>query len=101
MKNIIIIILGLLLSFKSEAQQRRRAEVNAAPVVGALAGGAFILMGALQQPDEKWIQDPNGPFINKNQRGYWRNEKFFEDRNRVAAVASGIFIFGMSIKINF
>jgi len=102
MKNLIIIIISLLLSFKSEAQRRRNVDFEAGPVVlGTIAGGSFILFGLLQQPDEKWIQDPNGPFINKNQKGYWRNETFWEDRNRVAAVASGLFIFGLSVTIKF
>lgn len=101
-KLIILTILSFLLSSnQSEAQHRQQKIEGGSIIVGSIAGGAFILMGALQKPDEKWIQDPNGTFINKNQIGYWRNETFFEDRNRVAAVLSGVFIIGMSIKITF
>lgn len=102
MKKIIFLtLLGLLSYNQSEAQYRKRKVETTPIILGSVAGGAFILMGGLQKPDEKWIQDSNGSFYNMGQKGYWRNETFWEDRNRVAAVFSGIFIIGMSVKINF
>lgn len=104
MKKILLLtILGLILSLSESKSQNRRYssdDVQVSPVVlGVISGGAFILMGALQQPDEKWIESSSGTFYNKNQKGYWRNETFWEDRNRVAAVLSGVAIIGFSITI--
>lgn len=101
MKKLFIILLGLSLTLSTQAQRKYNRLEPGQVGFGLIAGGSFILFGLLQQPDEKWIQDPNGPFINKNQRGYWRNETFWEDRNRIAAVASGLFLFGASITIKF
>jgi len=102
MKRLFILLALNLLILNTSQAQYRRVQVEAGPViVGGIAGGAFILMGSLQQPDEKWIQDPKGPFYNMGQKGYWRNETFWEDRNRIAAVATGLFIFGASITIKF
>lgn len=100
-KLFIISLLGLILSTSVQAQRKYNSLEPGQVGFGLVAGGSFILFGLLQQPDEKWIQDPNGIFINKNQRGYWRNETFWEDRNRIAAVASGLFIFGLSVTIKF
>jgi len=104
-KRLIVIPL-LLLILTTNAQhvshKRRKDQADVAMgVLRGIAGGAFIINGLAQQPDEKWIVDPNGKFYNMGQKGYWRKETFWEDRNRIAAVASGFFIMGLSIKIKF
>ena len=98
----LLILLALCLVFNTSQAQRRYNRIEPGAVgVGLVAGGAFIIAGIAQRPDEKWIQDSKGTFYNMGQKGYWRNETFWEDRNRIAAVASGLFLIGASITIKF
>lgn len=96
MKKIILATL-LLITLQSTAQ-RRNVQVEFGQVgFGLLAGGAFVAAGLLQKPDERWDSN-KGNFQNPNA---WRKETFFEDRERVAAVASGLFIFTLAVTIKF
>ena len=104
-KRLIVIPLLLLIltanaQHVSHKRKKDKAEV-AMGVLGGIAGGAFIINGLAQKPDEKWIVDPKGPYYNMGQKGYWRNETFWEDRNRIAAVASGFFLIGLSLTVKF
>lgn len=98
MKKILLITL-VFAALQGQAQSKHRAESDfrARLGVGLLAGGAFVAAGLLQQPDERW-EPSRGPIQAPNA---WRRESFFEDRERVAAVASGIFLFSLVITVRF
>ena len=100
-KLILIAVLSFFITSESHAQARRVKVEIGSVVVGGIAGGAFALAGVLQKPDERWVPDPKGTFYNQGKMGSWRKETFWEDRNRVAAVFSGLFIFGASVAITF
>lgn len=101
MRKFKLLILCLLICLLTQAQSRRVRVEAGAVGFGLIAGGSFIVAGLAQQPDEKWVKDPKGLFYNNGEIGNWRRETFWEDRNRVLAVASGLFIFGASITIHF
>lgn len=85
-----------------KAQSKYRDDENKSKLIPIIGGGAFLVAGLLQRPDEKWIVDPNSSYTNNNgQRGYWRNEKIYESAPRSAAIVTGVLLIGVGIVIKF
>tara|TARA_R110000868_G_C10932596_1_gene766507 strand:- start:2050 stop:2364 length:315 start_codon:yes stop_codon:yes gene_type:complete len=98
---LVALALGMLSTQPAKAQFGSNIEISPR-VVTAVAGGAFLLAGALQRPDKVWVSDQNGPmFDNTGNKGYWRNEKFYESPGRSLALASGVFLLGVTVVIKF
>lgn len=105
MKKILILVLVLVSILPQvEAQSRRKTYHPDAPLrVGIAAGGAaFILAGALQQTEKRWVVDPNSQSTNSYaQHGYWRDEKVWENIPRSACFITGALLLCVSISIKF
>lgn len=93
--------LGMLAAKPAKAQFGSNIEVSPR-LVTAVAGGAFIAAGLLQRPDRVWVPDANAQtFDSAGKPGYWRNEKIYESPGRSLALASGVFLLGVTVVIKF
>jgi hypothetical protein len=98
---LVALALGMLAAKPAKAQFGSNIEVSP-NIVTAVAGGAFLVAGALQRPDKVWVPDQNGSmFDSAGNKGYWRNEKFYESPGRSLAMTSGVLLLGMSVIIKF
>lgn len=106
MKKLLILVLVLVSILPQvQAQSRRKTYHPDAPLrIGVAAGGAaFILVGALQQSEKRWVVDPNATNTNSQgtQHGYWREEKIWENIPRSACFITGALLLCVSISIKF
>lgn len=98
---LVALALGMLATKPAKAQFGSNVEVSPR-VVTAVAGGAFLVAGALQRPDKVWVPDQNGSmFDSAGNKGYWRNEKIYESPGRGLAMATGAMLLGVSVVIRF
>lgn len=105
----IIIMLTMILSIsvsQSNAQSKGRkyqGEYEISPrLTGAIAGGAFIIAGLLQRPDDVWVSDPNSQLVNSyGERGYFKQQKIWECPVRSATIGTGLLIIGFSFTYKF
>ena len=106
-KTITMVLLVNLLSFTKTNAQSFNKETNYKlqfnpTVLGAVAGGGFIVAGILTTPEKKWIPDNvSNSSTFYGQQGHWEKQKLWESQSRMAAIASGLLIIGLSITLNF
>ena len=106
-KTIMMVLLVNLLSFTTVNAQSFNKETNYKlqfnpTVLGAVAGGGFIVAGILTTPEKKWVADNvSNSSTFYGQQGHWEKQKVWESQSRMAAIASGLLIIGLSITLNF
>ena len=106
-KTIMMVLLVNLLSFTKTNAQSFNKETNyklqfSPTVLGAVAGGGFIVAGILTTPEKKWVADNvSNSSTFYGQQGHWEKQKVWESQSRMAAIASGLLIIGLSITLNF
>ena len=106
-KTIMMVLLVNLLSFTTVNAQSFNKETNYKlqfnpTVLGAVAGGGFIVAGILTTPEKKWVADNvSNSSTFYGQQGHWEKQKLWESQSRMAAIASGLLIIGLSITLNF
>ena len=106
-KTIMMVLLVNLLSFTTVNAQSFNKETNyklqfSPTVLGAVAGGGFIVAGILTTPEKKWVADNvSNSSTFYGQQGHWEKQKVWESQSRMAAIASGLLIIGLSITLNF
>ena len=106
-KTIMMVLLVNLLSFTKTNAQSFNKETNYKlqfnpTVLGAVAGGGFIVAGILTTPEKKWVADNvSNSSTFYGQQGHWEKQKVWESQSRMAAIASGLLIIGLSITLNF
>ena len=106
-KTITMVLLVNLLSFTTVNAQSFNKETNyklqfSPTVLGAVAGGGFIVAGILTTPEKKWVADNvSNSSTFYGQQGHWEKQKLWESQSRMAAIASGLLIIGLSITLNF
>ena len=102
-----VLLVSSLLSFtKVKAQsfnQQTNYKLQISPtVLGAIAGGGFIVAGVLTTPEKKWVADNvSNSSTFYGQQGHWEKQKLWESQSRMAAIVSGIMIMGLSITLSF
>ena len=106
-KTITMVLLVNLLIFTKTNAQSFNKETNYKlqfnpTVLGAVAGGGFIVAGILTTPEKKWVADNvSNSSTFYGQQGHWEKQKVWESQSRMAAIASGLLIIGLSITLNF
>ena len=106
-KTIMMVLLVNLLSFTKTNAQSFNKETNYKlqfnpTVLGSVAGGGFIVAGILTTPEKKWVADNvSNSSTFYGQQGHWEKQKVWESQSRMAAIASGLLIIGLSITLNF
>ena len=106
-KTITMLLLVNLLIFTKTNAQSFNKETNyklqfSPTVLGAVAGGGFIVAGILTTPEKKWVADNvSNSSTFYGQQGHWEKQKLWESQSRMAAIASGLLIIGLSITLNF
>ena len=71
-------------------------------LLGAIAGGGFIVAGILTTPEKKWIPDnTSNSSTFYGQQGHWGKQKIWESQSRMAAIVSGVMIMGLSVTLSF
>ena len=102
MKKIITLAI-LIASLNTNAQSHHHNQKDLGNRFTVGAGGvAFILMGALKTPEQRWVVDASSPNTNSyNQHGYWRTEKIYENPERSACVITGVILTTVSLTIKF
>ena len=106
-KTITMVLLVNLLIFTKTNAQSFNKETNyklqfSPTVLGAVAGGGFIVAGILTTPEKKWVADNvSNSSTFYGQQGHWEKQKVWESQSRMAAIASGLLIIGLSITLNF
>jgi hypothetical protein len=102
-----VLLVSSLLSFTNVKAQSFNKETNyklqiSPTVLGAIAGGGFIVAGVLTTPEKKWVADNvSNSSTFYGQQGHWEKQKLWESQSRMAAIVSGIMIMGLSITLSF
>ena len=102
----VLLVSSLLIFTKTNAQSFNKEtnyKLQISPtVLGAVAGGGFIVAGILTTPEKKWVADNvSNSSTFYGQQGHWEKQKVWESQSRMAAIASGLLIIGLSITLNF
>ena len=102
-----VVLVSSLLSFTKVNAQSFNKETNyklqiSPTMLGAIAGGGFIVAGILTTPEKKWVQDNvSNSSTFYGQHGHWEKQKIWESQSRMAAIVSGVVIMGLSITFSF
>jgi len=102
-----VLLVSSLLSFTNVKAQSFNKETNyklqiSPTVIGAIAGGGFIVAGILTTPEKKWVPDNVSNSVTfYGQQGHWEKQKIWESQSRMAAIISGALIMSVSITLNF
>ncbi len=102
-----VLLVSSLLSFTNVKGQSFNQPTNyklqiSPTVLGAIAGGGFIVAGVLTTPEKKWVVDNvSNSSTFYGQQGHWEKQKVWESQSRMAAIVSGIMIMGLSITLSF
>jgi len=102
-----VLLVSSLLSFTNVKGQSFNKETNyklqiSPTVIGAIAGGGFIVAGILTTPEKKWVPDNVSNSVTfYGQQGHWEKQKIWESQSRMAAIISGALIMSVSITLNF
>ena len=102
-----VLLVSSLLSFTNVKGQSFNQPTNyklqiSPTVLGAIAGGGFIVAGILTTPEKKWVADNvSNSSTFYGQQGHWEKQKLWESQSRMAAIVSGALIMSVSITVNF
>ena len=102
-----VLLVSSLLSFTNVKAQSFNQPTNyklqiSPTLLGAIAGGGFIVAGVLTTPEKKWVADnTSNSSTFYGQQGHWEKQKLWESQSRMAAIVSGIMIMGLSITLSF
>lgn len=102
-----VLLVSSLLSYTKVKGQSFNKETNYKlqfnpTVLGAVAGGGFIVAGILTKPERKWVVDNTSQSATfYGQQGHWTNQKIWESQSRMSAIVSGLLIFGLSVTLSF
>ena len=102
-----VLLVSSLLSFTKVNAQSFNKETNyklqiSPTLLGAIAGGGFIVAGILTTPEKKWIPDnTSNSSTFYGQQGHWGKQKIWESQSRMAAIVSGVMIMGLSVTLSF
>lgn len=102
-----VLLVSSLLSFTKVNAQSFNKETNYElqfnpTVLGAVAGGGFIVAGIMTKPERKWVVDQNSYNTTAyGVPGHWENQKIWESQSRMSAIVSGLLIFGLSVTLSF
>ena len=102
-----VLLVSSLLSFTKTNAQSFNKETNYKlqfnpTVLGAVAGGGFIVAGILTTPEKKWVADNvSNSSTFYGQQGHWEKQKIWESQSRMAAIISGALIMSVTVTLNF
>ena len=103
----LVLLVSSLLSFTKVKGQSFNQPTNyklqiSPTVLGAIAGGGFIVAGVLTTPEKKWVADNvSNSSTFYGQQGHWEKQKIWESQSRMAAIISGALIMSVTITLNF
>ena len=102
-----VLLVSSLLSFTNVKGQsfnqptNYKLQINPT-LLGAIAGGGFIIAGVLTTPEKKWVQDnTSNSSTFYGQQGHWEKQKLWESQSRMAAIISGALIMTVTITLSF
>ena len=101
MKKIIVLVALTFTTLQAPAQHRRERFGSETRVGFAIGGAAFILASALETPERVWVSSPSQNTNSYGKPGYWRQQKFYENPNKVACLLTGLTLAICSISIKF
>lgn len=102
-----VLLVSSLLSFTNVKGQSFNQPTNyklqiSPTLLGAIAGGGFIVAGVLTTPEKKWVQDNvSNSSTFYGQQGHWEKQKLWESQSRMAAIISGALIMSLTITLSF
>ena len=102
-----VLLVSSLLSFTNVKGQSFNKPTNyklqiSPTLLGAIAGGGFIIAGVLTTPEKKWVQDnTSNSSTFYGQQGHWEKQKLWESQSRMAAIISGALIMSLTITLSF
>jgi hypothetical protein len=102
-----VLLVSSLLSFTNVKGQSFNQPTNyklqiSPTLLGAIAGGGFIIAGVLTTPEKKWVQDnTSNSSTFYGQQGHWEKQKVWESQSRMAAIISGALIMSLTITLSF